>query len=190
MSITFVLLAWNHRSGADGALKQPGLISTGCHCTFREFEPLEEYRSFCPYILITSKGPHSHPIPLPQKTPARVKLELTSLFEKLDVDLADLTPRKFIRHPIVQYYLSSRFPMLRNPMLSDLHISLSNRSHLKVYIEQAKKVRFPRGTGWKGRSLDFGVFQKPTLTLCRLNVDQSSARLPTGPKGSLRQKDG
>ncbi|KAJ3926352.1 MAG: hypothetical protein NXY57DRAFT_1065053 [Lentinula lateritia] len=139
---------WNHRSGADGALKQPGLISTGCHCTFREFEPLEEYRSFCPYILITSKGPHSHPIPLPQKTPARVKLELTSLFEKLDVDLADLTPRKFIRHPIVQYYLSSRFPMLRNPMLSDLHISLSNRSHLKVYIEQAKKVRFPRGLMW------------------------------------------
>ncbi|KAJ3859292.1 hypothetical protein EV359DRAFT_75667 [Lentinula novae-zelandiae] len=109
---------WNHRSDTDGALKQPGLISMGCSCTFREYEPLEEYRSFCPYVLITSKGPHSHPIPLPQKTPTKVKLELTSLFEKLEVDLADLTPRKFMRHPI-------------------------------VYIEHAKKVRFPEGTGWK-----------------------------------------
>ncbi|KAJ3916503.1 hypothetical protein F5877DRAFT_46476 [Lentinula edodes] len=143
---------WDHRDQEDGSLKQPNLISTGCHCTFREYEPLEEYRSSCPYLLITSRGPHSHPIPLPQKTPTKVKLELESLFEKMEVELADLSPRKFLRHPIVQCYLSSRFPMLRNPMLSDLHISLSNRSHLKVYIEFAKKMRFPEGTGWKGKS--------------------------------------
>ncbi|KAJ3906921.1 hypothetical protein F5879DRAFT_897100 [Lentinula edodes] len=141
---------WNHRHHADGDLKQPALVSMECRCTFREYEPLEDYRASCPYILITSKGPHSHPIPLPQKTPRKAKLVLESLFEKMEVELADLTPRKFLRHPITQCYLSSHFPMLRNPMLSDLHISLSNRSHLKVYIEHAKKARFPEGTGWKG----------------------------------------
>ncbi|KAJ4492439.1 hypothetical protein C8R41DRAFT_765202 [Lentinula lateritia] len=125
---------WDHRDQENGSLKQPNLISMECRCTFREYEPLEDYRSSCPYILITSRGPHSHPIPLPQKTPRKVKLELESLFEKMEVELADLTPRKFLRHPIVQCYLSSRFPMLRNPMLSDLHISLSNRrlKHLKA----------------------------------------------------------
>ncbi|KAJ3860037.1 hypothetical protein EV359DRAFT_49934, partial [Lentinula novae-zelandiae] len=148
---------WNHRHHADGDLKQPALVSMECHCTFREYEPLEDYRASCPYILITSKGPHSHPIPLPQKTPRKAKLVLESLFEKMEVELADLTPRKFLRHPVTQCYLSSHFPMLRNPMLSDLHISLSNRSHLKVYIERAKKAHFPEGTGWKGIGLSLGL---------------------------------
>ncbi|KAE9384455.1 hypothetical protein BT96DRAFT_950559 [Gymnopus androsaceus JB14] len=115
-----------------------------------EYEPLEEYRAACPYFLVTSKGPHSHPIPLPEKTPTTVKVELGKLFKKLGVDLADIMPRKFLRHPIVQLYLSARYPFLRNPMLSDLHISLSNRSHLKVYLDTAKKTHFPEGTGWKG----------------------------------------
>ncbi|KAE9409612.1 hypothetical protein BT96DRAFT_984669 [Gymnopus androsaceus JB14] len=84
------------------------------------------------------------------KTPRLVKLELNMLFEKLEVDLADMTPRKFMRHPILQSYLSTRYPMLRNPILSDLHISLSNCSHLNVYIERAKKAHFPEGTGWEG----------------------------------------
>lgn len=132
------------------ALKQPELISLECRCPFREYEPLEEYRAVCPYVLVTSKSPHSHPIPLPEKTPRTVKTELGKLFEQLSYDLADITPRRFLRHPIVQCYLSTRFPLLHNPMLSDLHISLSNRSHLKVYIDSAKKTHLPQGTGWKG----------------------------------------
>ncbi|KAK1224976.1 hypothetical protein PQX77_012125 [Marasmius sp. AFHP31] len=47
-------------------------------------------------------------------------------------------------------YLLQRFPLLRSPTLSDLHISLTNRSHLKVYIDAIKKECFPEGTGWKG----------------------------------------
>lgn len=136
-------------------MKQPRLISLKCTCRFREYEPLEEYRAACPYFLVTSKGPHSHPIPLPEKTPTTVKVELGKLFKKLGVDLADIMPRKFLRHPIVQSYLSARYPLLRNPMLSDLHISLSNRSHLKVYLDTAKKTHFPEGTGWKGTDCFF-----------------------------------
>ncbi|KAE9392665.1 hypothetical protein BT96DRAFT_1023443 [Gymnopus androsaceus JB14] len=139
-----------HRDVSDGTLKQPLLISLECHCVFREYVPWEEYRPFCPYILITSKGVHSHPIPLPEKTPRLVKVELEKLFRQLEVDLADMTPRKFMRHPIIQSYLSTRYPMFRNPVISDLHISLSNRSHLKVYIDHAKKMHFPEGTGWQG----------------------------------------
>ncbi|KAJ3756434.1 hypothetical protein EV360DRAFT_84964 [Lentinula raphanica] len=141
--------SWNHRS-EDGELKQPKLVSLTCHCVFREYEPLKEFREFCPFILITSKGLHSHPIPLPEKTPRAAKAELDQLFQRLEVDLADMSPRKFIRHPIVQSYLTSRFPLLQNPMLSDVHISLSNRSHLKAYLDRAKKVHFPEGTGWTG----------------------------------------
>ncbi|KAF9059684.1 hypothetical protein BDP27DRAFT_1497038 [Rhodocollybia butyracea] len=116
---------WNHRDPTDGILKQPKLVNLGCNCTYREYVPLEEYRQRCPFILIVSRGVHSHPIPLPEKTPASVKSTLDSLFKQLDADLADMTPRLFLRHPIV-------------------------KSHLKVYIDAVKKMCFPAGTGWKG----------------------------------------
>lgn len=120
---------------------------------FREYQPTEEFRRACPYVLVVCQGPHSHPIPLPEKTPSGVKTELVELIAKLDIDMADLTPRKFLRHPIVKSYLATRFPLIRNPMLSDLHLSLSNRSHLRVYIDAMKKRHFPLGTGWKGSVL-------------------------------------
>jgi hypothetical protein len=52
-------------------------------------------------------------------------------------DLPDITPRRFIRHPIVQSFLTSKFPFLVFPTLADWHVSLSNRSHIKAYIKQA-----------------------------------------------------
>lgn len=128
-----------------------------CHCTYREYEPLEEYRKVCPYMLVVSSGIHSHPVPLPEKTPTAVKMELDTLLRKLDFDLADMTPRRFLRHSVVRSYLVTRFPLLRNPMLSDLHISLSNRSHLKVYLEKVKRDCFPAGTGWKGMFVSSSV---------------------------------
>lgn len=141
--------AFSHRD-TKGVLKQPRMKQVQCSCIFREYEPVAEFRTTCPYILVTSKGPHSHPIPLPEKTPHAVKVELYDLIKRLDIEMADITPRQFLGHPIVKSYLTSRFPLLHNPMLSDLHISLSNRSHLRVYIEAIKAQYFPSGTGWKG----------------------------------------
>ncbi|KAJ3752188.1 hypothetical protein EV360DRAFT_55673 [Lentinula raphanica] len=145
--------AWSHCFQDDTGnvvLTQPRLTKLTCTCTFREYEPLEEYREVCPYVLVVSKGVHSHPIPFPEKTPISVKVELEALLRRLDVDLADISSRHFLRHPIVKSYLAMRFPLIQNPMLSDLHVSLSNRSHLKVYIDAVKRECFPAGTGWKG----------------------------------------
>ncbi|KAJ3771677.1 hypothetical protein FB446DRAFT_789369 [Lentinula raphanica] len=145
--------AWSHRFQDDTGnivLTQPSLTKLNCACTFREYEPLEEYREVCPYVLVVSKGVHSHPIPFPEKTPISVKVELDALLRRLDVDLADISSRHFLRHPIVKSYLAMRFPLIQNPMLSDLHVSLSNWSHLKVYIDAVKRECFPAGTGWKG----------------------------------------
>jgi hypothetical protein len=57
------------------------------------------------------------------------------------------TPRRFIRHPIVQSFLTSKFPFFVCPTLADWHISLSNRSHIKAYIKQAVEGHCPFGTG-------------------------------------------
>ncbi|KAJ3925577.1 MAG: hypothetical protein NXY57DRAFT_967582 [Lentinula lateritia] len=151
---------FSHRD-TKGVLKQPRMKQVQCSCIFREYEPVAEFRTTCPYILVTSKGPHSHPIPLPEKTPHAVKVELYDLIKRLDIEMADITPRQFLGHPIVKSYLTSRFPLLHNPMLSDLHISLSNRSHLRVYIEAIKAQYFPSGTGWKG--LEYLKHQQDSL---------------------------
>ncbi|KAF5366384.1 hypothetical protein D9758_009754 [Tetrapyrgos nigripes] len=139
-----------HRTADGGLLQQPKLQLVQCKSKFRQYVPLEEYRAECPFILIVCSGVHEHPIPLPLKTPTRVKSELYTLLGKLDVDLADMTPRRFLRHPVVKAYLVDRFPLLNSPTVSDLHISLANRSHLKVYIDAVKTQCFPEGTGWKG----------------------------------------
>ncbi|KAF8218547.1 hypothetical protein L208DRAFT_1350368, partial [Tricholoma matsutake] len=65
-------------------------------------------------------------------------------------DLPDLTSWRFLQHAVLRAYLSTCFPEIAVPTLSDLHISLANRSHLKSYIKIAKEEHFPAGTGWEG----------------------------------------
>jgi hypothetical protein len=75
------------------------------------------------------------------------------LMEELVDDLPDLTPHRFLRHPIVKAFLSKTFPSLINPTLADWHVSLANRSHLKTYIKLARDQHYPFRTGWAGMSL-------------------------------------
>ncbi|KAF8189164.1 hypothetical protein K438DRAFT_1936105 [Mycena galopus ATCC 62051] len=143
------LAAFDHRDDL-GRLIQLPMCTLPCNTKFTLYEPLEQFRHACPYVLLVSKGDHPHPIPLPTKTPPEIKDDLLEVLKSLDGDLADLTPRRFLRHPILQAYLRQKFPQLPNPTLSDLHSSLANREHLRVYIKTAKVDLFPRGTGWDG----------------------------------------
>ncbi|KAJ7127685.1 hypothetical protein C8R44DRAFT_616325 [Mycena epipterygia] len=139
----------------DGKLYQPELVHLECHCRFRIFEPIEVDRASCPFLLVIAQGVHTHPIPLPEKTPPKIRGEIFKLLEAVGEDLPDLTPRGFLRHPAVQAHLRAKFPDLPTPTLSHLHSSLANRSHLNAYIGQAKAMHFPMGTDWKGTRLFF-----------------------------------
>jgi hypothetical protein len=121
-----------------------------CESRIRVFEPLEQYRSVCSKVLVVCHGQHPHPIPQPLKTPPLIRLQIFKLLESLGQDLADLTPRRFLRHTSVCAYLRNTLPHILHPSLSDLHVSLSNREHLRVYIEAARLKAFPEGTGWDG----------------------------------------
>ncbi|KAF8145358.1 hypothetical protein K438DRAFT_1630265 [Mycena galopus ATCC 62051] len=142
----------DHRNDS-GLLVQPLMERLSCAVKIRVIEPLEEYRQDCPYVaftnsLITSDGPHTHPIPLPTKKPPTIRSEVFELLEKLGDDIPDITARGFLRHPVVKAFLRKRFPHNPNPTLSHLHTSLANRSRLKAYIKQFKFVHCPHGTGW------------------------------------------
>ncbi|KAF8058004.1 hypothetical protein FPV67DRAFT_1722388 [Lyophyllum atratum] len=144
-----VCCPFDHRL-ENGSLVQPEMVHLPCQVKFRIYEPLADFRNNCPFILLVAVGSHPHPVPLPQKTPPVIRAEIMALLDKLGGSLADLTTRRFLRHPVVRAYLTARFPSIPSPLLSDLHISLSNREHVKVYIDQAISKNFPYGTGWEG----------------------------------------
>jgi hypothetical protein len=118
-----VLAACEHRD-VEGKLVLVEMAHIYCHCTFRCFEPLEEYRDACPRILIVCRNAHTHPIPLLTRTPPTIQAEIIELLKRLDMDPPDLTACQFLWHPIVVAYFQSWLPEINNPNLADLHISL------------------------------------------------------------------
>ncbi|KAJ7638020.1 hypothetical protein DFH06DRAFT_1002115 [Mycena polygramma] len=136
----------DHR--VQGRLTQLKLQRIECAVKFRIWAPVDRTR--CPYVLITSHGIHQHPVPLPEKTPKHAVMQIYRLLRTLRHDLADLTSRRFLRHPTLQSFLMQRFPHLAAPTISALHPSLANRAHLGWYIARARAEQFPHGTDWKG----------------------------------------
>ncbi|KAK7015645.1 hypothetical protein R3P38DRAFT_3321572 [Favolaschia claudopus] len=114
-------------------LTQPLMKRLGCSSKFRVFEPKEEFRTACPMVLIVTNT-----------------AKLMEILGKLAEDLPDITPRKFIRHPLVQSFLRSKYPLVVCPTLADWHVSLSNRSHINSYIKLGNPEHCPFGTGWSG----------------------------------------
>jgi len=114
------------------------MITIPCRSQFRIYQPLEEHRQACPKIFVVCTGAHSHPVPLPAKTPSSIRSNIFQLLYDMDYDLPDMTPWRFLRHPTVTQFLVTQLPNITNPSLSDLHISLANCDHLRSYIQNAK----------------------------------------------------
>ncbi|KAF8315972.1 uncharacterized protein EI90DRAFT_3021720 [Cantharellus anzutake] len=119
-----------------------------CTCIMRIYTPYNLHD--CPYVAITFQGSHTHPIPLARTVPAQLRDLITSLVKGMGADLADATPRPFSRYPSVQYALKSFFPDLPHPTLMDLHPSLGNYEHLRIFTKVQKRKEFPFGTDWEG----------------------------------------
>ncbi|KAJ6463274.1 hypothetical protein C8R47DRAFT_992713 [Mycena vitilis] len=136
----------DHRVG--GQLQRLKLQRIKCEVKYRVWAPVD--RSRCPFVLVTSEGVHRHPVPLPEKTPHAALTQIVGLLRTLRHDLADLTARRFLRHPALQSFLRQTFPHLVAPTLSAIHPSLANRAHLSSYIARVRTEHFPHGTDWEG----------------------------------------
>ncbi|KAF8588988.1 hypothetical protein K439DRAFT_1333826 [Ramaria rubella] len=64
-------------------------------------------------------------------------------------ELVDATPRRFMCHPAVLSRLRELL-LITNPTLIDLHLSLANEDHIRIYIRKAKDEIYPAGTDWEG----------------------------------------
>lgn len=162
-----------------------------CSSLFRVYQPLEEYRTVCSKVLVVCSGQHTHPIPLPTKTPPHIRNEIFNILRHMDYDLPDLTPRRFLRHPSLLKYVESQLSNCHHPTLTDVHISLANRDHLRSYITHVQKLSFPLGTGWRGVYLanDWMRWFHHLLTfMCcdRIATPQKCARFGAAARAPLR----
>ncbi|KIJ33839.1 hypothetical protein M422DRAFT_182788 [Sphaerobolus stellatus SS14] len=139
----------DHRD-EEGNLTTLQLERTFCNSRLLLYIPTEDFISVCPYILVVCVGPHEHPIPIPSKTPPTIKEQVLDMVRRMDLDIADATPRRMMRHPAVYTRIRELCPDMENPTLIDIHPSLANKDHLRVYVNQIKSDIYPEGTDWNG----------------------------------------
>ncbi|TDL21177.1 hypothetical protein BD410DRAFT_724512 [Rickenella mellea] len=138
-----------HRSeDRPGELVRGTMTVQSCSARFQIFTPYD--LQACPRIALITSGCHYHPIPLPTRTPPSVEKIVGDLLLAIGPDLSDMTPRRFMRHPVVRTKLRQLMPTLNSPTLTDLHVSLVNKDHLRVIIDRVKGLHFPFGTDWQG----------------------------------------
>lgn len=124
--------------------------SNNCPTTYDIYVPQD--LSTCPEIIVVSSHPHSHPPPLPVKTPGVFVVLLRSLLLELNWKLADATPRRILLDSAFMAGLRRKMAWTgrRDPVLSDLHPSLCNLDHIRRYINTLRLEHFPAGTGFEG----------------------------------------
>lgn len=133
------------------------MMHLSCRSKLQVYEPFPAYRASCPYILLVCSEEHSHPIPLPTSTPAHIRQIVFDLLEEVGQDLADMTPRRFLRHTIVQAGLCRLLPLIAYPRLTDLHISLANREHLRFLSPRREIESIRAGLDGKVRTIQLPV---------------------------------
>lgn len=143
------LSAFAHRHD-DGSLKQPLVVQRKCGVKYQVFVPLEAYRAQCPRIFLWFHGEHTHPAPFQLTTPSRIRADIVEILTNMREDLVDITPRGLLRHASLRRYVQRNFPEDPTATLADVHVSLANRAHLGMYIDQVKLELYPHGSGWKG----------------------------------------
>ena len=148
-SIDAVGPARTHRQ-LDGPLEHLPLRHVPCKTTFMVYEPKAFERAAYPYVLVVCNGAHTHPVPLPTKTPQAIQTTMLEMLHGMEEALPDATPRRVMRDASVRAQLHKLLPHIRDPTLSDLHPSLSNKDHIRSYLRSVKEDVFPFGTGWEG----------------------------------------
>jgi hypothetical protein len=117
------------------------------------FFPALKYLSFA--------NPHSHPPPLPVKTPPPLIDVFHGLVSLMKWKPTDATPcRIYLDMAFVEglhQALNWQFPDDHDAMLQDLHPSLANLDHMHHLINITRSTNYPSGTRFEGMFIKYLV---------------------------------
>ncbi|KAG1727710.1 hypothetical protein EDB19DRAFT_1857471 [Suillus lakei] len=141
----------------DGSLRQ-GVLQKWvhkCQTTYVIYVPND--LQDCPRVLVISRNPHSHPPPMPVKTPPPILRCFESLLLHLEWKLADATPHRIMLDSGfmdgLRRVLGWSLSWDHDPTLQDLHPSLGNLDLVRRRINVLRNTHFPDGTGFDGAKL-------------------------------------
>jgi hypothetical protein len=86
------LVAYPHRAG--NIIKQGSIVQKKCQVKFSKIVPIDI--ESCPYIILVSKGIHSHPPPPPNHVPITIRSRLQELIHQADTNTTDITPTQIM----------------------------------------------------------------------------------------------
>jgi hypothetical protein len=87
-----LLIAYPHSAG--NTIKQGSIIRKGCDVKYYKIVPADI--ESCPYMIIVSKGIHTHPPPPPNHVPNAIRSRLQELIYQANTDTMDITPTRII----------------------------------------------------------------------------------------------
>jgi len=160
-----LFVARHHRNVITQDVRPSMLRHVTCSTRFRILIPRN--LDACPKIILLSRGPHTHHIPIPSHPPLYVREILRDLLFSLGEDLAGATPRGIMRHSVIRAGIAQLLPDLRAPMLGDLHPSLFNKDVLAGEINIVRKIAFPHGMDLEGVCIVHHLGHVLKSKLCR-----------------------
>ena len=124
-----------------------------CSVTFDIYTPYDQDIVRVPKIVIVCTNKHTHPPPVPAKTPPVYCQILRSILLDLGWKLADATFRRILLD--TGFMMSLRKELgwtgIRDPVLANLHPSFANSDHVKRLILDLRDTHFASGTGFAGQ---------------------------------------
>ncbi|CAB4396483.1 unnamed protein product [Rhizophagus irregularis] len=164
----------------NGGMEEGKIIKKGCNVIFYKLIPYDLEKT--PYVILVSKGIHTHPPPPPERTPQEVTYKLKVMIETAHEDLIDISPRKLISSNLIKATFGTDY-------LSQVHASLNDIDKLRRLISKVQKEHNPYGQGilgltydiWKGKEeyKDYvqqaGVFTDGQIIVICMSEKQAKA---------------
>jgi hypothetical protein len=79
---------------SNGAIDQGKIVEQKCNVKFYKIIPLDLEKT--PYVILISKGLHTHHPPPPSNIPLEIMEKLKKMFEVTSEELVDITARKLM----------------------------------------------------------------------------------------------
>ncbi|RGB34888.1 hypothetical protein C1646_759990 [Rhizophagus diaphanus] len=121
-------------------IKQGSIIRKECGVKYYKIVPADI--ESCPYIIIVSKGIHTHPPPPPNHVPSAIRSRLQELIYQANTDTMDIAPR-IVTGNLIKTYFGIDY-------LADVHASLNNAARLRYFVNKIQKEINPQGYGLLG----------------------------------------
>ena len=79
---------------SNGAIDQGKIVAQKCQAKFYKIIPLDLKKT--PYVILVSKGLHTHHPPPPSNVPTEITEKLKKMLEATNEEIVDITARKLI----------------------------------------------------------------------------------------------